>query len=208
MGSSFYSLFQIHCKELEKMGANMGKHGDKKLKGVLMVELLRREIAAYLEKNNEPFMTSAPNAYIAGSSYEYDLIIVKKNAEAYMGLVYRPEDVAAVIESKAGGLRQVDSETDSIAKSANAAIALNRDISFGYITLGEYVPVNDINFKTGNPTVNLWDDTYNFLKKKVHGRCLPYAVTLHKGGWDKIIDNGSDEEFEVFIKFLIGKADI
>lgn len=207
MKSSFFNQYQDSCSELNKMGVDWSDRGAKKLKGALMVELLKKEIENFLVESNEPFKVSAMNTYIAGSCSEYDLLIVKENAKPYMNLVYRPDDVVAVIESKAAGLCTVDSETDNIAKAANAAIALNSEISFGYITLGENIPVNDFDPKTGKPHINHWNDTYTFLKEKVHGRCQPYSITLHQGGWERVVDEGSDEDFRYFINFLIGKAD-
>lgn len=172
-----------------------------------MVELLSQSIQKFLLENNEPFKVSAMNSYIAGSNSEYDLLIVKKNAEPYINLVYYPDDVVAVIESKAGGLYNIAKNTDDIASAANAALILNSNISFGYITIGENVPVNDVDSKTGKSHINHWNDTYKFLKEKIHGKCQPYAVTLHHGR-KNVFDEGSDEEFEDFIRFLIGKSNI
>lgn len=202
MSSNFYKLYMKHCDELKQMMEQY--RGDanaaKKLRGVMMVELLRKEITNYFTENKLPFKVSAPNAYICGSKYEYDLLIVKELAVPYMELVYKPEDVVAVIESKVGGLRRVDTETNSIAKAVNCAQNINPSINFGYITLSENVPVNLQN-KDGKPTIRHWDLTKKYLRQKIQGKCATYAVTLHQG--KKLCDDGSDDEFIEFINSIV-----
>ena len=202
MSSSYYEMYKKHCSELEQMmKENQGTSKDAKtLRGAVAVELLRQEINNYLTDNKEPFKTSLVNSYIAGSKFEYDLLLVKENANPYMGLVYQPEDVVAIIESKAGGLFDVDKNTNSIAKAANRAIEINSNITFGYITMSENVPVNIYNCY-GNPTVKHWELTKKYLSDKIVGKTIIYAVTLHKG--KELCDEGSDDEFHTFIKNLI-----
>ena len=142
--------------------------------------------------------------YIAGSKYEYDLLVVKKDAQPYRGLLYRPEDVVSVVECKAGGLFDLEKETGSIAQTANGAINVNPDILFGYITISGNVPKNDTN-RSGNPTLNHWEQTWNLLKDKVNGKTCYYAVTLHQGKRENICDKGDDMEMKDFIRFLIGQ---
>ena len=50
----------------------------KKLKGALAAELIKIEIESYFKKQNKDFKVSMVNSYIAGSKFEYDLLIVKK----------------------------------------------------------------------------------------------------------------------------------
>ena len=111
MSNHYYRTYQENCEELEKLMEQFRPKSDsqdktskkgriqapKKLRGALAVELLRREIDAQLKKMGKPLKTSGMNVYIAGSDYEYDLLIVKKDAEPFMGLVYRPEEVAALV---------------------------------------------------------------------------------------------------------------
>lgn len=204
MSNRYYELYKKHCEELEEMMGryNIGSEYPKKLKGAMTTELLRQEITKFLDDNNEPFKTSAIDSYIAGSKYEYDLLIVKEDAKPYMGLVYQPNDIIAVIESKAGGLFALEEETDNIAKAANRAKELNSDICFGYITISENVPANSYN-NQGNPTVKHWDLTQQYLSDKIQGKTVIYAVTLRKG--KEICEEGSDDEFYDFVKHLIGK---
>lgn len=202
MRSHYYELYKKHCIELEQMmKQNQGKSEDaKKLRGAVAVELLRQEITNYLIDNKKPFKTSAVNSYIAGSKFEYDLLLVKESSKPYMGLVYRPEDVVAIIESKAGGLFNVDNDTNNIAKAVNRALEINSNIRFGYITISENVPVNLYNHY-GKPTIKHWDLTKKYLNDKIVGETIIYAVTLHKG--KKLCDEGSDDEFYDFIRNLI-----
>lgn len=204
MSNRYYELYKKHCEELEEMMGqyNTGSEYPKKLKGAMTTELLRQEITKFLADNNEPLKASAIDSYIAGSKYEYDLLIVKEDAEPYMGLVYQPDDIIAVIESKAGGLFDLEKDTDNIAQAANRAIELNSDICFGYITISENVPANSHNSQ-GNPTVKHWDLTQQYLSDKIQGKTVIYAVTLRKG--KEICEEGSDEEFYDFVKHLIGK---
>lgn len=203
MSNFYYELYQNFCAELQEM---MEQHqgsmeNAKKLKGAVASELLRREIARYLSDNKEPFKPSAVNSYIAGSTHEYDLLLVKESAEPYLGLIYQPEDVIAVIECKAGGIYKIDTDTDQIATAVNRAIETNPEIQFGYITITENVPVHDT--YRGKPTVKHWNMTGEKLREKINGDPIVYAVTLHKG--KELCDEGSDDEFYDFVRALIGK---
>lgn len=202
MSNHYFELYKKHCTELEPMMKQYQGNIDdaKKLRGAVAVALLREEINKYFIDNEEPFRTSLVNSYIMGSKFEYDLLLVKENAKPYMDLIYQPDDVVAIIESKAGGLFNVDKDTNSIAKAVNRAMEINSDIKFGYITLSENVPVHPYNHD-GNPTVKHWDLTQEYFKTKISGVAIIYAVTLHKG--KKLCDEGSDNEFFDFIKNLI-----
>ncbi len=206
MSTKYYELYQEKSMELSKLIEEYGSdfQGSKKLHGALAAELLRQELGRYLEEHKKPIKVSQVNAYITGSKYEYDLLLVKDTAESYMGLVYRPEDVIAIIESKALGLFDVDKDTDSIAKAVNHALNLNRDIRFGYITLSENVPAKEYNAK-GNPTVKHWDLTKKYLSEKIEGECSIYAVTLYQG--KNLYDEGNESEFEEFVENIINQVE-
>lgn len=204
MSNTYYELYERKYEELEKL--TLLYDGDvksaKKLRGAIAVELLKELISEYFNKQSKPYKTSSVNSYIAGSKFEYDLLIVKENAEPFIGIVYRPEDVIAVIECKAGGLFKVEKDTDRIAQAVNRAIEINSDIRFGYITMSENVPVNDYK-PNGSATYRHWDKTQKYLGEKINGTTAIYAVTLHKGAKKKLYDEGSDEEFYNFINYLI-----
>lgn len=201
----YYYLFQEKCKILDDIIKKyQGTLEDaKKLKGALATEVLRQELSNYFYQKGINVKVSAENSYIIGSKYEYDLILVKADAEPFSNLIYFPEDVIAVVESKAGGLFNVDKETDNIAKAVNKAWELNKSIKFGYITLSENVPKNNINAQ-GKPTVKHWDLTKDFLLKKIRAVSSIYAVTLHQG--NKLCDEGSDEEFTDFVESLVSPS--
>ena len=153
----------------------------------------------YLGDNSKPFKISSLNSYIAGSKYEYDLLLVKRNAKPFMELVYHPDDVIAIIESKANGLFDANVDTSNIAKAVNRAREINPKIRFGYITVSENVPVNEYK-KDGTPTIKHWDLTEQYLNEKLKGLNAIYAVTLHKGR--DLCDEGSDDEFNKFLEWL------
>ena len=201
----YYELYQEKCKILDDFVKEY--HGTmkdaKKLRGALATELLRQELNNYFYQKDITVKVSTENSYIFGSKYEYDLLLVKADAEPFSNLIYYPEDVIAVIESKAGGLFDIDKETDNIAKAVNKAWELNRNIRFGYITLSENVPKNTLNSK-GKPTVKHWDLTKEFLSKKIQAFSSIYAVTLHQG--NTIYNEGSDEEFMDFAESLVSPS--
>lgn len=204
MGNIYYELYETKCEELEKL--TLSYDGDvksaKKLRGAIAAELLKQLISEYFNKNRKPYKVSSVNSYIAGSKFEYDLLIVKESAEPFLGIVYRPEDVIAIIECKAGGLFNVEKDTDRIARAVNRAIKINSDTRFGYITMSENVPVNDYK-ADGSATYKHWDMTQKCLDEKINGTVVIYAVTLHKGKRKKLYDEGSDEEFLNFVNYLI-----
>lgn len=202
MGNNCYEHYEKICDELDSI-MRMYKEDAKdakKLKGALVAELLKKLIDDYLFKNCIQYKVSNVNSYIAGSKYEYDMLIVNKNAKPFMGRVYTPEDVISVVECKTSGLYNIPKDTDNIASAVNRAIELKADIKFGYFTIWENVPVNDYNLK-GRPTINQWDKTKKLLKKKINGVFAVYAATLRKG--KKICYKSSDEEFYNFIDELV-----
>lgn len=207
MENNYYKTYQEWCFDLERLAKKY--HGDvkeaKKLRGLIAVELLKRVLDEYIKSNGLPYKTSMENSYIAGSNYEYDLLVLSEKAEPHFGFVYMPEDVIAILESKTRGLYNVETNTDNIAKAVNCAMAINPDIRFGYITITENVPKNDHNKSTGKPTVKHWELTKKYLDEKIKGDVAEFAVTLHTG--KKLCDEGSDEELDLFIKFLLFGSD-
>lgn len=202
MENTYYEQYEKLCNELENLMIlyNGDAKSAKKLRGAIAAELLKKLVDEFLCKNCRNYKASNVNSYIAGSKYEYDLLIVNKNAEPFMGMLYKPEDVIAVIECKAGGLFNLETNTDNIAKAANRAIELKTDIRFGYVTMSENVPVN--NYKAdGSATIKHWDKTIEYLREKIRGEIVVYAVTLHKG--KNLCDGGSDDEFYNFVNYLI-----
>jgi hypothetical protein len=69
----------------------------KKFSGSLTVEVLK----SHLEENG--FTTSNRDVFIRGVDSELDLLIIQKDAKAQYNLIYKPNDVVAVLEIKATG---------------------------------------------------------------------------------------------------------
>lgn len=162
--------------------------GYSKYKGKVANELLRNEVSNIIKKNNLPLKVSEINAFVVGSKYEYDLLILKENSLCN-NFAYKNDDVKAIIECKVNGLYDPEKNTDSIAKAINEVRRLNNDIAFGYVTFSEVVPKN----KT---SVHYWDLTVKFLHQKVTYSHL-FAVTLRTG--NKVINSTTPEDFEKFI---------
>lgn len=174
----------------------------KKMRGAIFAECVKRGIQEKLEESNvdDYYIISDNNVYVKGSPYEYDLLILKKNCNPDYKVVYNPQDVVACIECKAGGLYNLESETESIAKAANKLYVLNNAVSFGYITLWENTPINKVK-SNGDVTIDQWKLTYKYLSDKIiSDKQLSYAVTLKKG---KNIIGPVETEFTEFVNFLI-----
>lgn len=207
MGNLFYESYVKKIEELEELVNQYDGtlSGAKKLKGAVTTELIKQQIVEYFMSNGKNYKVSNVNSYIAGSKWEYDLLIVKDDSEPFLGQVYRPEDVIAIIECKANGLYNLKSDPKTIINAANCAIELNENIKFGYITMSENVPVNEYK-KDGSATVKQWDITQKLLGENIKGKTIIYAVTLYrgkKGNKLKIYEEGSDEEFIDFVNYLI-----
>lgn len=205
MVNNCYEQYEKICYELDSiMQKYKGDAKDaKKLKGDLVAELLKKLIDDYLCENGVQYKVSNVNSYIAGSKYEYDMLIVNKHAGTYMGKIYAPEDVISIVECKTSGIYNIQKDTDTIASAVNRAIELKADIRFGYFTMWENIPVNDYNFK-GKPTINQWDETNKSLNYKIQGnqgKVFLYAATLRRG--KKECYKNSDEEFYNFIDKLV-----
>ena len=182
MNNLFYKFQEIFEEKSDEY------KGYSKYKGKVANELLRNEVSNIIKKNNLPLKVSEINAFVVGSKYEYDLLILKENSLCN-NFAYNYEDVKAIIECKVNGLYDPEKNTDSIAKAIDEVRRLNNDIAFGYVTFSEVVPKN----KT---SVHYWDLTVKFLHQKVTYSHL-FAVTLRTG--NKVINSTTPEDFEKFI---------
>lgn len=203
--NEYYNLYNRYCEEINKsmLLHNGNLENSKKLKGAIAAEVLKQLIRDFFCENNVPYRTSKINSYIAGSKFEYDLLIIKENATSILEMIYQPEDVIAVLECKAGGLFNIEKDAQHILNAFNRAKEMNPHINFGYITVSENVPKHEYN-KYGIPTRKHWDETQEYFKK-FDGNHAEYAVTLHTG--KKLCDKGSDNELYDFINFLISKEE-
>lgn len=173
----------------------------KKLHGAITTEVVRQKLFQWLEQHHVDASVSSQNVYIAGSPYEYDLLIVRTNAEAFLNVLYQPKDVLAVIECKSSGLFNVGQDTTCIANAVNCAVNLNSQLRFGYLTLWERIPSKAFK-RNGCPTVNHWNLTQKLLMEKIHCPKAIYAVTLQQG--KTTCDEGSEDELDQFVSMLVG----
>ncbi len=170
--------------------------GTNQMKGAIATKLIREEMGNLV---GVEFTVSTANSFIEGSPYEYDLLVVRKDAMPSFGNVYRPEDVIAVVECKANGLFDPERDSSTIALAANAAYELNPSIRFGYISMTERMPGHEEK-RNGKEPAKFWELTKAYLRRKLKMFSVLYAVTLAQG--KDILDGGSDAEFHEFVDTL------
>ncbi len=170
--------------------------GTNQMKGAIATKLIREEMGNLV---GVEFTVSTENSFIEGSPYEYDLLVVRKDAMPSFGNVYRPEDVIAVVECKANGLFDPERDSSTIALAANAAYELNPSIRFGYISMTERMPEHEEK-RNGKEPAKFWELTKAYLRRKLKMFSVLYAVTLAQG--KDILDGGSDAEFHEFVDTL------
>ncbi len=202
------SLYQMYVRSIAEAGSLTELYdGDfeksKKLHGAITTQVVRKKLFQWLEQHHVDASVSDQNVYIAGSPYEYNLLLVRKNAEAYLNMIYQPKDVLAIIVCKSSGLFKVDEETSRIAKAVNYAAKLNPKIRFGYLTLWEQIPVNAFK-QDGTPTLNHWERTQKMLTEKVHPLGAIYSVTLSQSPKTAICHESSEDELDQFVLMLVG----
>lgn len=182
-----------------RAAAGEGKTSNpKKLHGALTAELVREALTEYFIQNSLPFKVSKQNVYIIGLPTEFDILIVKIEAEPYLSVLYNPEDVVAIIEVKMTGLL-VDpkKEATGILTAADRVYDLYPHIAFGYLTMRENSPTNSVSV-FGQPTVDHWRITQEILGQ-MRQRNAQLAIVYHNAGKDDVCD---DSEWETFIRHL------
>ncbi len=193
-----YQSYRETNQRIEATGVNIKRM--KKLRGALFAETVRQELLSELQRlGHTEYTVSLQNSYVLGSHYEIDLMIVRADAVPLSGMVYLPEDVVAIIEVKAGGLFNVDKDTDKIAASFNETFNVcQKPIKAAYITRRESEPL------TG--AFQHWSTTCQQLKKKYQGgEMMFYASYLEHNKSKKTPQRtyATDEEFTTLVKFLI-----
>lgn len=197
------------------IGDNWTDGVPKKLKGMLGIELVRECVARHLAAVAPDLEVSAPNSFIFGSNFEYDLLIVRRERKAsscfedagglvsdvFWGLIYQPEDVVAVVEVKWSGLHSLEADTDKIVAAVLAAQNVCPLIRPGYISFTEAVPVRKF-LRSGVPTKNLPEETIALFNKKLRGGIGVYFVSTHTG---MQFDVSDFSEFNQFCDYLIGR---
>lgn len=164
----------------------------KKLHGALTAELVREELTEYFIQHSLPFKVSKQNVYIIGLATEFDILIVKVEAEPYLSVLYNPEDVVAIIEVEMTGLIAT-----GILTVADRVYDLYPHIAFGYLTMRENSPTNSVS-AFGLPTVDHWRITQEILGQ-MRQRNAQFAIVYHNAGKDEVCD---DSEWETFIRHL------
>lgn len=164
----------------------------KKLHGALTAELVREELTEYFIQHSLPFKVSKQNVYIIGLATEFDILIVKIEAEPYLSVLYNPEDVVAIIEVEMTGLIAT-----GILTVADRVYDLYPHIAFGYLTMREKSPTNSVS-AFGLPTVDHWRITQEILGQ-MRQRNAQFAIVYHNAGKDDVCD---DSEWETFIRHL------
>lgn len=82
--------------------SNVSARQRTKFTGALTIEIIRNHLIQV------GLPVSSRDIYIRGYSSEFDLAVVKDNVEPVYGILYEPEDVAAIIEIKYSGVYSKD----------------------------------------------------------------------------------------------------
>jgi len=195
LNSTYRRYLEVYRNAVRRNPNNMFLKSQKG-KRAIATDLIREEVGNLVDME---YTISSVRSRIEGSDYEYDLLVVRKDAVPSFGKTYRPEDVAAVIECKANGMDDPEKDSSSIAIAANAAHELNPEIRFGYITMNGKVP-EQTGTNSARSTMGLWELTRTYLKRKLNMSSVIYAVTLAQG--KDMLDDGSDAEFHAFVNAL------
>lgn len=101
-----------------------------KVTGSLCVEVIRK----YLAESGIP--VSSRDAFIAGVPIENDLIIPRLSSQPEYGVIYKPEDVAAVLEIKYSGAYSRDVAPD-LHKQFGRIVSTCPNARCAYVTVCE-----------------------------------------------------------------------
>lgn len=129
------------------------------------------------------FKLSKPGAFIAGCPKSFDMLVLRKGAKAYMGMVYRPEDVYGIVLCLPDGCHSYlphGLSLESLIEDVNDAVRLNRKIRVCYLSFRE----NEKDFQ--------------YLKTLFASRCeARYATICALGYIDENCDIKIDEDADV-----------
>lgn len=124
---------------------NVNKKNKGKLKGALVANLIKKYIEDTILSFELPYKVSENNVYIKGYAVECDLLIVKQDSEPIFEapLIYRAEDVKAIIESKATGIfiDKKNPKNPFLNELSMVENLINKGflVNFGYISLAEQI---------------------------------------------------------------------
>jgi hypothetical protein len=160
---------QAILERVDEAWKNCGKCP--KYVGALTVETIREA----LQKHG--ILVSARDVFICGIPIEFDLLVPRHNAPCPVdGILYRPEDVVAVLEIKASGLFDYNSK-NRIEKCFEEVRQKNPKIFCGYVTLSERQSFHEKNFGENEWAYPL------FWWRSLKGS-EPYKPT---GAWQKLL---------------------
>lgn len=169
-----------------------------KLVGNLTAMTLRKYILNIINYHGLNLKVSNSNAFIKGCPIEWDLIILKSNAEDINNTnVFAIEDVVAVLEFKTSGLRT--KQLQEIDKTFGKQFEFikyfkntqNKNIIFGYITFAE--------------TIEFYNATKNYFNRMNNIEHTPTAFAfLEYDSLDKFDKKCYIEECNDFEEFLYG----
>lgn len=202
MGNAIYSEVEFVKKELTKMGAFVSGN---KINGAITAQIFSENISDTLIKLgvDNLFKISENNVYILGCDCEFDFLLLKKEAKKIMNFpIYKLEDVVAIVESKTSGVFSVkkDGEISDLKKLVSSFNEFNKvksDISLGYMTMAEHIPVK-------NSSLNFWEETKRYLETNVEGNWVAYAASLYTSSVENPVEMATDEEFVAYVKYLCG----
>lgn len=144
--------------------------------GALTIELLRKE---FIKKG---LNVSNRDVFIKGVPYELDLIILKKRKKAQENLLYKPEQVLAVLEIKFRGVYSKEG-VENIKKVFDSIKGVNKEIKCIYLTISE-----NTNYKYYSEEQKLGDFSFFLLERKTNLESAIKKGKLHiTGDWDKLI---------------------
>jgi hypothetical protein len=161
---------------LDQVNKSWNNCGEKcsKYVGALTAEVIRQAL------QNDGIPVSSRDVFIQGIPIEFDLIVPRHDAACPTdGILYKPDEVIAVLEIKASGLFDYKSK-NRIETCRDKVQELNPNVFFGYVTLSERKSFHDKNFHEDEWTYPLfWWHPLKALKE--HER---YNST---GFWQKLL---------------------
>ena len=135
-----------------------------------MVESVRQALKA------NGINVSFRDVFIRGLPIEFDLLVPRPNTPCIDGILYKPDDVIAVLEIKASGLFDNNSK-ERIEKCFEEVRKTNPKIYCGYVTLSERQSFHEKNFGENEWAYPLF--WWHPLKGKE-----PYKAT---GAWQELL---------------------
>lgn len=159
----------------KEMKERTKKH-PRKFIGALSIELLRKELI------KEGFNISHRDVYIFGLHNEFDLLVLKKKQKARENLLYKPEQVIAVLEIKFSGTYSED-EILNINKIFSSVRKLNKKIKCFYLTISE-----NIKYKYYSKEKKIGDHAFFLFSRETNLKSAIKKGRLRAtGDWDKLI---------------------